>query len=67
VLDIRGEPGPIVVHGVHHIFHSPTSLPRWPDEDRRSRLVLITRSLDPAELRTAWSELIEVHEMEAAE
>jgi G3E family GTPase len=67
VLDIRGEPGPIVVHGVHHIFHSPTSLPRWPDEDRRSRLILITRSLDPAELRIAWSELVEAHEMEAAE
>jgi G3E family GTPase len=66
VLDIAGEAGPIVIHGVHHIFHSPTVLPGWPDDDRRSRLVLITRDLDPAELRAAWGELVQAAGLEAA-
>ena len=38
---------PVVVHGVQEIFHPPARLPAWPDADRRSRLVLITRDLDP--------------------
>ena len=41
------ESRPVVIHGVQKIFHPPARLPAWPDEDRRSRLVLITRDLDP--------------------
>jgi G3E family GTPase len=36
---------PLVVHGVQHVFHPPARLERWPDEDRRTRLVFITRDL----------------------
>lgn len=36
---------PLVVHGVQHIFHPPARLERWPDADRRTRLVFITRDL----------------------
>jgi G3E family GTPase len=67
VLDNQGEAGPIVIHGVHHIFHSPTTLSRWPDEDHRSRLILITRDLDPAELRAAWGELVQAAELEVTD
>jgi G3E family GTPase len=38
---------PLVIHGVQHIFHPPVRLPRWPDADERTRIVLITRDLDP--------------------
>ena len=38
---------PVVVHGVQHIFHPVVRLPRWPDGDERTRIVLITRDLDP--------------------
>jgi G3E family GTPase len=38
---------PLVIHGVQHIFHPPVRLPRWPDGDERTRIVLITRDLDP--------------------
>jgi len=38
---------PVVIHGVQHVFHPPTSLPAWPDDDRRTRLVFITCDLDP--------------------
>ena len=45
VLNILGEVRPVMVHGVQHLFHPPVSLPAWPDADRRSRLVFITRDL----------------------
>jgi G3E family GTPase len=45
ILNIEGEPAPVVVHGVQHQFHR-MRLPKWPDDDRRSKLVLITRDLD---------------------
>jgi len=38
---------PVVVHGVQHIFHPAVRLPAWPDGDARTRIVLITRDLDP--------------------
>jgi G3E family GTPase len=34
---------PAVIHGVQHVFHPPTFLERWPSDDRRSRIVVITR------------------------
>jgi G3E family GTPase len=37
--------GPVVVHAVQHVSHPPVELEDWPDEDRRSRLVFITRGL----------------------
>jgi G3E family GTPase len=38
---------PVVIHGVQHIFHPVVQLPGWPDGDERTRIVLITRDLDP--------------------
>jgi G3E family GTPase len=38
---------PVVIHGVQHIFHPVVQLPSWPDGDERTRIVLITRDLDP--------------------
>ncbi|MEA1830898.1 GTP-binding protein [Methylobacterium durans] len=45
---------PLVLHGVQHVLHAPISLPAWPDQDRRSRLVLIVRDLDPAFVGQLW-------------
>jgi G3E family GTPase len=39
---------PLVIHGVQHVMHPPAYLERWPDGDRRTRIVLITRDLEPA-------------------
>jgi G3E family GTPase len=36
---------PVVLHGVQHLFHPPVLLPSWPDADRRTRIVFITRDL----------------------
>ena len=45
LANVAGEHGPVVVQGVQHIFHPPLTLDAWPDEDRRSRLVFITRNI----------------------
>ena len=34
---------PAVIHGVQHVFHPPSWLAHWPSDDRRSRIVFITR------------------------
>jgi G3E family GTPase len=57
VLDVVGESQPLVIHGVHRTFHPPTLLARWPDSDRRSRLVFITRDLDRATVAASWNEM----------
>ncbi len=36
---------PAVLHGVQHVFHAPAWLERWPSQDRRSRIVFITRRI----------------------
>jgi len=36
---------PVVIHGVQHVFHPPATLEAWPDEDRRTRMVFITKDL----------------------
>ena len=39
---------PVVIHGVQHVFHPPAVLEAWPSEDRRTRIVFITRDVDQA-------------------
>jgi G3E family GTPase len=52
ILRIKGivnaleSPTPLAIHGVQHLFHPPAPLPEWPDEDRRTRIVFITRDLE---------------------
>jgi G3E family GTPase len=41
---------PFVIHGVQHVFHPPIKLDRWPSNDRRTRLVFITRDMEMQEL-----------------
>jgi len=51
ILHLQGEDRPVVIHGVQHIFHPPVLLDAWPSEDRRTRLVFITRDLSADDLR----------------
>jgi len=39
---------PAVIHGVQHVFHPPSWLAGWPSDDRRSRIVFITRGVPRA-------------------
>ena len=46
IVSIVDEDKPIAIHGVQHVFHNPVRLPDWPSEDRRSRIVFITRGIE---------------------
>lgn len=46
IIHLKGCPGPMIVHGVQHIFHPAAFLPAWPDENRDSKLVFITYDID---------------------
>ena len=50
LLDVGGE-GPLLVDAVQHVVHPPVHLDAWPDDDHRSRLVLIGRRLDAGAAR----------------
>jgi G3E family GTPase len=45
LLDAGG-PGPVVLDGVQHVVHRPRHLDAWPDGDRRTRIVFITRGIE---------------------
>jgi len=50
---------PVVLHGVQHLFHPPVLLPRWPSEDRRTRMVFITRNLPQATIEETFAAFAE--------
>ena len=51
IINVAELEGPMVIHGVQHIFHPPITLKEWPSEDRRSRIVFITRNIEESTLR----------------
>tara|TARA_R110000751_G_scaffold41273_8_gene97035 strand:- start:7266 stop:8420 length:1155 start_codon:yes stop_codon:yes gene_type:complete len=57
VLNIAGEDKPVAIHAVQHIFHAPATLPDWPSDDHRSKLVFITRDLGPDVIRQSLLQL----------
>jgi G3E family GTPase len=46
LVNVADEPGPVVIQGVQHLFHPPVTLAAWPGDERRSRLVFITRGIE---------------------
>ena len=46
ILNVVDATTPVVIHGVQHVVHPPAHLDRWPDDDRRSRLIFIVRGLE---------------------
>jgi G3E family GTPase len=54
---------PAVIHGVQHVFHALAWLKHWPSDDRRSRVVFITRRVPQR-----WGEaLVDVISAEVAD
>jgi G3E family GTPase len=54
LLAIEGCTGPVVVQFVQHLAHPPAELQDWPDADRTSRLVFITRGIVEADVRALF-------------
>jgi G3E family GTPase len=51
IVKIAEEPAlPLVIHGVQHVLHPAVRLAQWPDDDQRTRIVLITRDLTAGEV-----------------
>ena len=46
IVNVAEMDKPVVIHGVQHIFHPPAVLDAWPSEDRRTRIVFITRDVE---------------------
>jgi G3E family GTPase len=54
IINLDG--GPVVLHGVQNQFDT-RRLPAWPDDERRSRIVLIGHDLDAGQLALSLSDL----------
>ena len=52
IVNVEGEP--VVVQGVQHVMHPAVKLDRWPSDDRRSRLVFITRRIEERTIRALF-------------
>jgi G3E family GTPase len=49
LVNVREEPDrPAVIQGAQHLLHNISWLDRWPDDDRRTRIVFITQNFDRA-------------------
>jgi len=44
-----------VVQAAQRLLHAPDVLPRWPDEDRSTRIVIIGRTLDADYVRRIFA------------
>lgn len=55
ILNVEGSDKPVVVHGVQHVFHPPAMLEAWPDADRRSKLVFITRNIEQGTIQRLFA------------
>jgi G3E family GTPase len=63
LVNVAEEPErPAVIQGVQHLLHTMTWLPCWPDADRRTRIVFITRGV----VRNDVQEMIDLLDRMAA-
>ena len=57
LVNVAGDPEPMVVHCVQHVVYPPHALPAWPDDDHRTRLVFIARGLPASTLASLRASL----------
>ncbi|WP_069263950.1 CobW family GTP-binding protein [Paraburkholderia nodosa] len=58
ICSFAGETKPVVIHGVQQLLHEPVRLERWPDDDRRTRLVFITQAVDQAQIEATLAHFL---------
>ncbi len=59
IVNIQGEDQPLVIHCVRSTQHVPERLPAWPDNDRCSKIVFITRDLAREEIERSLRECVQ--------
>jgi G3E family GTPase len=55
LVNVAGCRGPVVVQVVQHLAHPPVELTAWPDADRGTRLVFITRNVPERQVRALFA------------
>jgi G3E family GTPase len=55
ILNVAGCRGPVVVQYVQHLAHPPVELENWPDADRNSRVVFITRGIAEHDVKALFT------------
>jgi G3E family GTPase len=55
LLNVAGCQGPVVVQYVQHLAHPPVELQSWPDQNRNSRIVFITRNIAESQVRDLFA------------
>jgi G3E family GTPase len=55
LLNVAGCRGPVVVQYVQHLAHPPVELQDWPDDNRESRVVFITRNIRERAVRDLFA------------
>ena len=55
ILNLAGAKGPVVFQAVQHLIHPPVELAAWPDADRASRVVFITRGVTETQVRDLFA------------
>jgi G3E family GTPase len=55
ILNVAGCRGPVVVQYVQHLAHPPVELESWPDSNRNSRVVFITRNIAERDVRALFA------------
>ena len=58
IINIEGKDRPAVIHGVQHIFHPVHWLEKWPDTDRQTKLVFITRNVKKEQIEGFFNALM---------
>ena len=60
ILNVKDTDKPVVIHGVQHVFHPPATLEAWPEgDDRKSRVVFITRDIAESTIRKVFASFFE--------
>jgi G3E family GTPase len=59
ILNLEGQTQPVVLHAVQTVLYPLTKLDAWPDNDHRTRLVFITRDVEPAFVEEVLTQFIE--------
>jgi G3E family GTPase len=60
-LNVEGCQGPVVVQFVQHLAHPPVELTQWPDENRQTRVVFITRNIAEKQVRDLFAAVGKLH------
>ena len=58
IINIEGKDRPAVIHGVQHVFHPVYWLEKWPDDNRQTKLVFITRNIKKEQIEGFFNALM---------